>query len=322
MMDGTFLRIIGLVIVMLISGACKNASDDQGVGTPFKADIQLNWVPEPEFGGYYAARDNGLFDQEHLEVELKPGGPGIPTLQLIESGQVTFGITTADNILIARDRGADLVALFALYQNLPEGIMVHAERGLGALEDVFKGGTLAMEPGTPTFKVLEKRFGFHHLHVVPYTNNLAPFLHDPLLAQQCYLTAEPIAARRAGAKPQVFPISDTGYNPYSGVLVTKRDVLIKHKEEVRRLIRALKAGWSAYLKDPTPANHTMHQLNPTMDEATFEASSKVQTPFITGMPATPIGQMNLERWQTLSGQLVELGLIQPNDPQSAFLPSE
>ncbi|TSA02060.1 MAG: ABC transporter substrate-binding protein [Methylococcus sp.] len=322
MKDLRLLKIIGLGMLMLILSACKAPPDDPPAEGAFKADIQLDWVPEPEFGGYYAARDSGLFSQEHLEVHLKPGGPGVPTLQLIESGQVTFGITTADNILIARDRGADLVALFALYQTFPAGIMVHAERGLHGLEDVFKEGTLAMEPGTPTFKFLEKRFGFHHIHVVPYTNNLSPFLHDPQLAQQCYVTAEPIAARRAGASPFVFPISDAGYNPYSGILVTKREVLIKHKDEVRRLIRAIKAGWTAYLKDPTSANQAMHQLNPTMDEATFEASSKIQAPLIVGSPGTPIGQMTLERWQTLSGQLVELGLIQPSDPQSAFEPSE
>ena len=114
--------------------------------------LQLNWVPEPEFGGYYAAQETGAFAAEGLEVAIRPGGAQSPVEQMVAAGQVEFGITSADGLLMARDQGVDLVAIYAAYQSFPEGIMVHASRGLKSLAEVFTGGTLGVIPGTPFLK--------------------------------------------------------------------------------------------------------------------------------------------------------------------------
>src|SRR5262245_58384444 len=115
-----------------------------------KVSISLNWVPEPEFGGIYAAKVNGAYDRNGLDVEIKPGGPGAPTWQLVATGKVEFAVSSADEVVIARAQGADVVALFTIYQTCPQGIMVHKSRGLRSIEEVFKsGGTLAMEVGLP-----------------------------------------------------------------------------------------------------------------------------------------------------------------------------
>jgi NitT/TauT family transport system substrate-binding protein len=306
-------------LVLLV--ACSSGQDAPDADGRHKIGLQLNWVPEPEFGGYYAARDLGAFQDAGLAVEIRPGGPGIPGLQMVAAGQVEFGITSADSILVARERGANVVAVFALYQTFPEGIMVHAERGLKSIGDVFEGGTLAMEPGTPYHRMLERRYGLAKIRAVPYSNNLGPFLHDPHFAQQCFITAEPIAARRAGANPQVFPISAIGYNPYSGVIFTRRQFLNEHPERVAALVRAVRQGWAAYLNDPAPANRTMHALNPTMDLDTFTEAAAIQKPLILGddQPPQPLGSMTLERWQALAEQLRDLGLISRVEPAAAFV---
>ena len=313
-----FSRMLFLTFLALLA-ACSD--EQKAADDPARISLQLNWAPEPEFGGYYAARERGDFKGEGLTVEIRPGGPGVPALQMVAAGQVEYGITSADSILVARERGADIVAVFALYQTFPEGIMVHAERGLKTIAEVFAGGTLAMEPGTPYHRMLERRYGLDKVRAVPYSNNLGPFLHDPGFAQQCFITAEPLAARRAGAHPQVFPISDTGYNPYSGVIFTRRQRLAEQPAQVAALVRAVRRGWQAYLEDPAPANRIMRAVNPTMDPDTFAEAAAVQKPLILGerQPTAPLGHMTLERWQTLAEQLRELGLTDPTEQAAAFV---
>ena len=315
---------ITLAALLLLAGGCTEKPEDSTREGLWKAGLQLNWAPEPEFGGYYTARDSAGFRAEGLEIDIRPGGPGVPGLQMVAAKQVEFGITSADSLLVARARGADLVAIFALYQTFPEGIMVHAERGLKSIGEVFNGGTLAMEPGTPYHRMLERRYGLKKVRAVPYSNNLGPFLHDPLFAQQCFITAEPIAARRAGATPQVLPISDIGYNPYGGVVFTRRELLAEHPERVAAFIRAVRAGWQAYLANPEPTNQIMHRLNPTMDSATFTEAAAIQKPLILGdsHPPRPLGSMELNRWRTLAEQLRDLGLIEQTEPEQAFLNPE
>ncbi len=224
--------------------------------------LALNWKPEPEFGGVFDAERLGAFAKRGLTVQ-RTGGPGAPVVQMVTAQQVSFGIASADEVVLARDRGSDIVAIFATYQTCPQGLMTHAARGLGSLDALFAAaGTLAVEPGLPYVKFLEQRYGFGALQVVPYSYSIGPFLSDPLLTQQVFVTAEPIAARRALADPQVFLVADSGYNPYTAVVITHGETLRTDAARVARFVAALREGWQGYLADPGPANTLMGPLNP------------------------------------------------------------
>lgn len=312
-------RLFYFFALSILLTACGEG-DSSKVAAPPHLTLQLNWVPEPEFGGYYAAILAGLFQKEGLTLDVRPGGPGTPALQLVAAGQAEFGITSQDALLIARSRGADLVALFALYQDFPEGIMVHAKRGIRSVDQIFKTGTLAMQAGTPFLAMLQKKYDFRGLKLVPYTNNLAPFLHDPLMAQQCFITAEPEVARRSGIEPQVFGFKEMGYNPYSGVIFTRKDFLTSHPEETRRFLRAVRQGWIQYLSDPGPANQAMQKLNTTMQPETFEQAAQIQKPLILNQLDDPrkIGLMSQSRWQSFAEQLHGLGILPDSRIEGAY----
>src|ERR1700722_13721293 len=96
-----------------------------------RTKLALDWKPEPEFGGFYAAP----YSKHGLDVDILPGGAGTPTVQMIGAGSVDFGIVSADEIILARSHGNDVVALFAVYQDNPTGIMAHASRNLTSIGD-------------------------------------------------------------------------------------------------------------------------------------------------------------------------------------------
>ena len=85
-----------------------------------KLELALNWKPEPEFGGIFEAERLGAFAKRGLAVE-RTGGPGAPVVQMVTAQQVAFGIASADEVVLARDRGSDVVAIFATYQTCPQG---------------------------------------------------------------------------------------------------------------------------------------------------------------------------------------------------------
>ncbi len=185
-----------------------------------KIKLALNWKPDPQFGGFYAAP----FEKYGLNVEILPGGAGTPTVQMVGAGSAEFGIVSADELVVARSKGNDVVALFAVFQNCPQGIMAHASRNLSSIADVLKGGTLALQRGLPYARLLEKQYGFEHVQVVPSPGgDISAFLNDEKFAQQCFIVSEPLAARRKGVAVKVFPVSDIGYNPYTTVLAASGD---------------------------------------------------------------------------------------------------
>jgi NitT/TauT family transport system substrate-binding protein len=302
-----------LVAAALLVG-CKHAD-----GT--KTTLALNWKPEPEFGGIYEALDDGAFARHGLELAIT-GGPGAPVVQMVDAGTAVFGIASADEVVIARARGTDIVAVFATYQTNPQGIMVHASRGFASLGKAMSaGGTLAVEPGLPYVKFLQSRYDMSAMHIVPYTFSIAPFLSDPMMMQQVFITSEPIAAKREGSDPKVFLVADSGYDPYAAVVITTGKVVRDQPELVASMVDALREGWRRYLEDPSRANATMGKLNTEMDAATFRLAAAAQKPLIevaaagdadVGVGAgtkVALGSMTVERWRQLIGQLHDLEII-------------
>lgn len=272
-------------------------------GKTSKIRLALNWKPDPEFGGFYAAD----YKKHGLDVEILPGGAGTPTVQMVGAGSAEFGIVSGDEILLARSKGNDVAGLFASFQKNPMAIMAHESRKLEAIGDVVKEGTLAIQSGLPYARMLKQKFGFDKVKVVPSPNgDIGPFLADEKFAMQCYMTAEPLAARRKGAKVKTFLVSDTGYNPYGQVMAASGDLVRKQPEVVKAMVAAVTEGWKVYLADAKPTNEKMQALNPTMDMATFTEVAEVQKSLFEG---AELGNMTKERWQQLAQQLKDLGDI-------------
>ncbi len=274
---------------------------------PGKIRVALNWKPDPQFGGFYAAP----YQAHGLDVDILPGGAGTPTIQMVGAGSAEFGVVSADELIVARAQGNDVVALFAVFQNNPQGIMAHASRKLTSLADLLRsGGTLAIQRGLPYARLLEKNYGFGRVKIVPSPGgDISAFLADKNFAQQCFIVSEPLTAKHQGADVQVFPVSDTGYNPYTTVLVTSGDFLRQNPDRAKAMVAAVREGWRAYLDDPKPTNQRMNQLNPSMAPEVFAEVAVAQKPLIE-TPGTPLGSMTKERWEMLIAQLQELGDIQ------------
>src|SRR5258707_3106085 len=245
----TFLRVAPAIALLANCGK-----------SPGKIRLALNWKPDPQFGGFYAAP----YQSHSLDVEILPGGAGTPTIQMVGAGSAEFGVVSADELVVARSQGNDVVALFAVFQNNPQGIMVHASRKLTSLADLLKsGGTVALQRGLPYARLLEKKYGFDKVKIVPSPGgDISAFLTDKNFAQQCFIMSEPLTAKHQGADVQVFPVSDAGYNPYTTVLATAGDSLRKDPARATAMVAAVREGWRAYLDDPRPTNQRMSQLNP------------------------------------------------------------
>lgn len=307
------------MLVTVLFAACGKSNDS----THPQVTLQLNWKPEPQFGGFYAAEVDGIYRRHGLKVTITAGGAGAPTIDMIGAGTVPFAIVSADEIVRARAMGNLVVALFTVYQTNPQGIMTRASRGFKTLADIFTHpGILAMERGLPYSDFLQKKYGFGNLKIVPSPfGDLSLYRSEENYAMQCFVTSEPLAAKKTGIEPQTFLIAESGYNPYTTVLATSESYLKSNPQIVKSMIDAVREGWQAYLADPTKANEYMGGLNPTMDAQTFKDSAAAQKPLIESADTKRVGlgAMTPDRWQMLVQQLVELKVIEKRmDPKANF----
>ena len=281
--------------------------------------LALNWKPEPQFGGFYTAQVEGLYKDHKLDVEIIEGGSGTPTIQMLRAGRVDYAIVSADEIVIAHNRGGqDIVALFATYQTNPQGIMTHAARGFASIEDVLHSdGVLLWQSGLPYAQFFMKKYAPLKVTTAPYLGGIGNFQNDPKLSQQCFVTSEPLEAEAAGLKVKTFLVADSGYNPYTSVLVTRRERLQSAPAEVKGIVAAVRKGWESYLENPAATNAAMGAINPAMSAKTFADSAAAQHPLIRTPDTKQVGEMSLARWQLLAEQLLDIGVI--NAPVKADL---
>jgi NitT/TauT family transport system substrate-binding protein len=284
-------------------------------------DLLLNWFPEAEHGGYYAALAHGFYEREGLRVRILSGGPGVPVLSQVASGRVAFGISSADTVLLGWAQEARTVAVLAPLQSSPRCIMVHEKSGIRQLADL-KNVTLAMNPSSTFSLYLQRKLPLPGVKTVPYSGNVAQFVLDPQLAQQAFVFSEPFVARQRGSDPHCLMVSDLGFNPYTSLLITGLENVRDNPDLIRKMVSASVRGWQQYLQDPTAANRLLNQQNKEMNGGSLEYGAQQLRPLCVTeeVPLDRLGQMTLPRWQTLLQQLVEVDALPPDavDPQAAF----
>ena len=104
-----------LAIAAALAATVGRATQASAAPKLTKITLQLKWVPQAQFAGYYAASLKGFYKAQGLDVTLKNGGPDIIPEQVVASGQAQFGVDWLPSLLAARDKGTDLVNIAQVF---------------------------------------------------------------------------------------------------------------------------------------------------------------------------------------------------------------
>jgi NitT/TauT family transport system substrate-binding protein len=310
-----------LLITLLFpagSGCRKESQEGKTVDGLTQATLVLNWYPEAEHGGYYAALVHGYYEEAGLKVKIVPGGPGAAVIPKVDDRSAMFGVENADRVLLGRAQQADVVAVMAPLQTSPRCILVHRQSGIRKLRDL-KNVTLAMNPGATWAKFLQKKLPLPGVRIVP-SSGIALFLKNDDYAVQGYVFSEPLVAREGGANPVALMVSDLGFNPYTSLLLTHSKTVKERPEIVRKMVEASIRGWRKYLEDPEKTNRYIHEQNPKMSLKSLQFGAEAMKPLCISpqVPADKLGTMTAERWRELARQLVEVEALKESNEQGAY----
>lgn len=283
------------------------------------ATIQLNWYPEAEHGGVYQALADGTYAENGVQVTIRAGGRAIMVAPELGFGRSQFAIVNADDVVIFRREGSDVVAVLAAVQNHPRCILVREDSGVESFEDLA-GMMLQRQPGRMFLEFLRARGFLDDVREVAYSG-IAGLVTDPKMAIQAYSFAEPLQLRQQGVEPRTLMVSELGWNPYSSVLITTGDLIRDNPELVRRVVHATRRGWQNYLTDPELGNEAIlkaNQYGMTAEALKFGSVELGKLALPDEAPIESLGLMTPERWETLVEQIDELdpanaGKVKPDE---------
>jgi NitT/TauT family transport system substrate-binding protein len=294
--------------------------------TPDAVTLQLKWVHQTQFAGYYMAQEKGYYVGENISVTFLEGGQGIDLARSVLSGKAHFGVMAPEDILFQRSQGKPLTAIAAIYRHSAVVFAALSDSGIVRPSD-FIGKTVAtgnVSGAAPEFELqlnsLMKRLGIDisRVNITPYDPEYTAFSKGEIDVTPAFSTGGLIRMRQKGLKLNLIWPSDYGLQFYSDTLVTTDGLIAQHPDLVIRFLRATLKGWQDAVEDYSKAVDVTLKYaqlsNPVMQTAMMEA----MLPLVhTGEDF--IGWMKPEIWQEMANQMSNLGLLAaPIDVNQAY----
>jgi NitT/TauT family transport system substrate-binding protein len=306
-------RYFGTLVVGLLALTASTASAQD------KVTFGTNWKAQAEHGGFYQAVATGIYKKHGLDVTIRMGGPQVNHPQLLAAGAIDFNIGSSSfGTLNYVKSDIPMVTVAAIFQKDPQVLISHSGQGNDTLA-AMKGKPILVSSGSrATFwNFLKVKYGFTDDQIRPYTFNMAPFLADKSIIQQGYVTSEPYKIEKAGVKPLVHLLADSGYNSYACMIETSWKLVKEKPSLVQRFVDASIEGWISYLSgDPEPGNALIKRENPEMSDDIIAygiASMKKHGLVDSGDARTlGVGAMTDARWKEFLVTMSEVGLY-PRD---------
>jgi NitT/TauT family transport system substrate-binding protein len=131
------LPVLAIAAVFAVAG-CGGGDDDDGEasGELTPVTLQSKWVVQAQFAGYYAAVEQGFYEDEGLDVTIRAGGPDIIPEQVVLGGQAEFGIDWLDNLLATRDQGQGIVNIAQVFARSGMTEVTWKDTGLDEITDL------------------------------------------------------------------------------------------------------------------------------------------------------------------------------------------
>src|SRR3954447_7927113 len=225
-----------------------------------KLKLQLKWLHQAQFAGYYVAADKGYYKEMGLEVELLPGGPDVVPSQKVLTGAADVGLDWVGSLLANRDKGQPLVDIGQFYQS--SGMLLVSKKTANIKTPAdLKGKKVGVWTGGNEFefRALMDKYKLDNsidnnkdLTVIKQGFDMDSFLNDKLDAASAMVYNEYPVVLEAGVKPE--DVNIINYNVEGvgmledHVFTTEQNVKDK-KDLLVRFLAAAQKGWITAIKD-------------------------------------------------------------------------
>jgi NitT/TauT family transport system substrate-binding protein len=284
--------------------------------------VRLKWFNQAQFAGFYVAKEKGFYQAAGLDVSVQPGGPDFPAVQMVAGGNEQFGVTSADQILVARSKGVPIVAVAVLYRKSPFVLFSLKSSGIDSAEK-FKGKNIGVKIGGNeelVYRAVLKKINMpsQSLTETPVKFDLTPLLTGQIDVWPGYVINEVIAAREKGFDVNIIWPSSYGIDLYADTIFTTEKMLQEHPDQVKRFVAATLKGWQDAVAHPDEAAQATVKQSAKLTYAHELAMMKESIPLL--QPDTqPIGSMQPAAWAALQEQLIQGGFLKsPLDLSKAY----
>ena len=323
--------VVGVVLGLLAILSTANRGQGQAPDkvAPDKVTLQLKWVTQAQFAGYYAAKQKGLYGAEQLDVTIRPGGLDIVPERVVADGGAQFGLDWLPSLLSAREQGAPLVNIAQLFAYSGMRELAFKASGIKGAGDL-RGRKVAVWFGGNEFALLATLEQYRIDPQKDVTLVQQPFDMNLLLQKQVDAAAamtynEYKQVLDAGVKPEdlvVIDFNKEGTAMLEDGVFVKADYLkaAKNRDVAARFVRASLKGWEFCRDKPAECVDIVLKESPVLGRRHQTWMMAEINKLIWGppRPTTPLGKMDPAAFKRTADIALKFGVIKKPADASAY----
>ncbi|KZD09017.1 ABC transporter substrate-binding protein [Oceanibaculum pacificum] len=292
-----------------------------------KINLVLNWTPGADHAPIFLALEEGRYDKAGIELTVESGKGSAMSAQAVGAGASPMGIAEMGTAFVANSKGADLVAVMAIYANSPFVLYWKKSSGINGPKD-FAGHTLGNPPADAArvmWPAFAQAVGLAD-GAVSFVN-IAPQAKMPTLVAgridiiSDFYNGHDLKIRELGDDLGFIRWSEVGINPYGNSIVVNRDYLMKNPQAVRNFVQVTQRAYADCVADHKPCVAALLKRASGLEErAMMDQWGRVKElmadPYTTG---TALGGFDKGR-MAATYDLIKtyFSIDKPFDPTSAY----
>jgi len=231
------------VLILFLSLFISLPAHDNGLQ---KVSLQLQWLHQFQFAGYYVAKEKGLYKDVGLNVEIKEFKPSIDTVKEVLSGNSTYGIGLSS--LIQRySKNDPLVLISAIFQSSPLVLIALKSSHINKIED-FEGKRVMLTNDMTKAVALHAMIKSEsklddNIHYIKHSLDIDDLIKGKVDLYSAYISNEPYILEKRNIPFRVFSPKDEGFDFYSDILFTSAKEVEQNPLRVKNFKEASLKGW-------------------------------------------------------------------------------
>lgn len=269
--------------------------------------IQFKWYHQFQFAGYYAAKNQGYYEEQGLYVDLLEGFPGVDISNEVITGKADLGIQSSI-IILERSKGNPVVVLGAIFQHSPLVLIAKGEDLYASPQGLSKKRIMWRERSDaeiPAMLINESVYDYTH---VDHSWELEVFINDEVDAFTAYITDQPYQLIQQGVSFNLIRPINYGVDFYGDIIFTSEKYLKKNEKVIQRFLEATYRGWEFAMQNPDyMINYIIETYPNTLNSDALRYEYEAMKDLI--LPEfIPIGFMNSGRWKHIYDVYEKQGL--------------